>query len=239
MGLMRTLGRAGTLALAGAAAGVYLRRKGLLGGGPPALAAPVEVPVMPQPAVTPPPEDAEPETVDGVVEERELVPDDPAPVEPEPAPEDAELVAPEPEPEPEEEEDTVEAPALEEELGPDADDVTEPPPAVEERPDVTAVVDDLLAAGRPREGAMADASVVEESEDARVAEAVRTALAEEPGLLSSPVDIEVEEGRVTLLGELDRPELIAAVERKAEAVDGVRSVQSLLHLAGTPAPRRS
>jgi hypothetical protein len=207
---------------------------------------------MPPPEAVPPPtEDAEPETVDGVVEEPELVADEPEAVEPAPAPEDAELVAGEGEPEPEQdtvetpaveeppvEEPPVEEPPIEEPLEPDADDVTEPPPAVEERPDVTDVVDDLLAAGRPHEGAMADASVVEDSDDARLAEAVRTALAEEPGLLSAPVDIEVDGGRVTLLGELDRPEIIAAVERKAEAVEGVRSVQSLLHLAGTPAPRR-
>jgi hypothetical protein len=245
---MRALGRAGTLALAGAAAGVYLRRKGLLGGGPPALVSPVAAPVVPHPEAVPPAKDAEPETVDGVVEEPEIVADEPAAMEGEP--EDAELVAWEAEPtfvptfeptfEPtiEPEEETIEAPAVEEPLEPGADDVIEPPPAPEERPDVIAVVDDLLAGGRPQEGAMVDASVVEEAGDARLAEAVRTALAEEPGLLSAPVDIEVEGGRVTLLGELPRPEIIAAVERKAEDVDGVRSVQSLLHLAGTPAPRR-
>src|SRR3954471_8941342 len=235
MGLMRALGRAGTVALAGGAAGGYLRRKGMLGAAPPALGPPVGAPPVPQPeAESPPspPEEAEPETVDGVVEEPELAAAHPEPAEAEPVPEDAEV-------EPEPEEDTVEAPAVEEPVEPEPGDVTEPPPAEEERPDVTAVVDDLLAAGRPREGAMADAAVVDESGDARLAEAVRTALAEEPGLLSAPVDIEVEGGRVTLLGELDRPEIIAAVERKAEGVEGVRSVQSFLHLSGTPSPRRS
>jgi hypothetical protein len=241
MGLMRALGRAGTLAMAGAAAGVYLRRKGLLGGGPPALVSPVAAPVTPEPEAVPPVKDAEPETLDGVVEEPHIAAEEPAAVEAEP--EDAELVAGEAdrpfEPTMEPEEETVETDVIEEPLEPGADDVTEPLPAAEERPDVISVVDDLLAAGRPREGAMADASVVDEPEDARLAEAVRTALAEEPGLLSAPVDIEVAAGRVTLLGELARPELIAAVERKAQDVEGVRSVQNLLHLDGTPVPRRS
>jgi BON domain len=214
MGLMRALGRAGTFALAGAAAGYYLHRKGLLGGGPATLGPPAEPPFAPQPQPQPEPE-PQPETVDGVVEEAELPAD-----EPEPVPEDAELVA------------------VEEALEPEPEDVTEPPPAEEERPDVTAVVDDLLAWGRPQEGAMADADVVDESEDARLAEAVRIALAEEPGLLSAPVDIEVQGGRVTLRGELERPEGIAAVERKVEAVEGVSELQSLLHLTGTPPPER-
>ena len=213
MGLMRALGRAGSLALAGAAAGYYLHRKGLLGGTPATLGPPAEPPFAPQP-------ETEPETVDGVVEEAELLADEPPGADAERVPEDAELVA------------------VEEALEPEPDDVTEPPPAEEERPDVAAVVDDLLAWGRPKEGAMADAAVVEESDDARLAEAVRIALAEEPGLLSAPVDIEVQDGRVTLRGELERPERIAAVERKAKAVEGVSALQSLLHLTGSPRRER-
>ena len=85
---------------------------------------------------------------------------------------------------------------------------------------------------------MADAAVVEESDNARLAEAVRIALAEEPGLLSAPVDIEVQDGRVTLRGELERPERISAVERKAKAVEGVSALQSLLHLSGSPRRER-
>src|SRR3954447_24231626 len=146
MGLMRTLGRAGTLALAGAAAGVYLRRKGLLGGGPPALVSPVAAPVAPQAEAVPPVKDAEPETLYGVVEEPHTAAEEPAAVEAEPA--DAELVAGEADPPIEPEEDTVETDVVEEPLEPGADDVTEPPPAAEERPDVISVVDDLLAAGR-------------------------------------------------------------------------------------------
>jgi hypothetical protein len=139
---------------------------------------------------------------------------------------------PEPEREPEPppvEETTVEwdEAEVEEAVG----EVVEPPAEEEERPDVTAVVDDLLG---DREGSVADAEVVPPSEDARLAEAVRIALAEEPGLLTGPVDIEVEAGRVTLRGELEKPQGIAAVERKAEQVEGVQELRSYLQLRGTP-----
>jgi HSP20 family molecular chaperone IbpA len=206
MGLMRALGRAGTLALAGAAAGYYLRRRGLLGQAPTGI-APAPAPPS-EPLFVPQPEEPQPEPS---VEEPEDV--------------SGEVV------EPGEQQPTEEFPPPEEALDPDPDEVVEPPPAADDRPDVTAVVDDLLAG----EGALADAQVVA-SEDARVAEAVRVTLAETPGLLSAPIDIEVEGGHVTLYGELERQESIEAVERKAREVDGVRALQSRLHLPGMAAP---
>jgi hypothetical protein len=220
MGLMRAFGRAGSLAVAGAAAGYLLRRSGLLGAQPPGLRPPVgQAPSEPR-FVT---QVDEPDAGDPLAVEVE-----PVPAEPEPEPE------PEPQPEPADAvEETVEWDAAEVE---DAVEVIEPAPAEEERPDVTAVVDDLLG---EREGSVRDAEVVAPAEDARVAEAVRVALAEEPGLLTGPVDIEVEGGRVTLRGEVDRPEGIMAVERKTEQVPGVRELKSYLQLAGTPAPDES
>jgi BON domain-containing protein len=207
MGLMRALGRAGTLAAVGAAAGYFLRRSGVLGEPPPILEPAPEPPFEPLRLYQPEPASAddELEVLEGVAEEVE--PDD-STHDVEPVPEDAEVVEIEPEPVP------------------------------QERADVTAVVDDLLAARRPQEGAITEAEVVSaSSEDVRLAEAVRVALAEEPGLLSAPIDIEVLQGRVKLLGELDRPEVIAAVERKVDGVDGVLAVQSLLHMPGTPPPK--
>lgn len=198
---MRALGRAGSLALAGAAAGYLLHRRGLLGAPPAALQAPSAPPSEPL-FVTQPDEHEE---------------EEPLAVE-------VELAAVE-------EDETVEWDAgdVEEAAG----EVIEPPAAEEERPDVTAVVDDLLG---QREGSVVDAEVVPTPDDAQLAEAVRVALAEEPGLLSAPIEIEVEGGYVTLRGQLDRPEGIAAVERKAEQVEGVRGLQSLLQLSGNRAP---
>ncbi len=214
MGLMRALGRAGSLAVAGAAAGYLLRRRGVLGAQAPGLRPPM------------PPAPSEPlfvaQTDEPDAGEQVAVEVEPVPPEPEPAPVEVDVVV---------EEETVEwnGTEVEEAIG----EVIEPPPAEEERPDVTVVVDDLLG---EREGSVTDAEVVAPSEDAQVAEAVRVALAEEPGLLTGPVDIEVEDGQVTLRGELDRPEGILAVERKAEQVAGVRDLKSYLQLAGTPAP---
>jgi hypothetical protein len=186
MGLTRALGRAVSLAAAGAAAGYLLRRRGLLGAQPAAL----ETPTAPPPAAPPPepPAVVEQETVEWTAAE------------------------------------------MEEAVG----EVVDPEVEDHDRADVTAVVDDLLGL---HEGAVVDAEVVPAPDDTAVAEAVRVALAEEPGLLSSPIDIEVEAGYVTLRGELDRAEGIAAVQRKAFAVDGVRGVESHLQLARTAAPQ--
>jgi hypothetical protein len=198
MGLTRALGRAATLALAGAAAGYLLRRRGLLGAQPAGLAPPPAPPSEPM-FVTQPDE-----------------------------PEEGEFLAVEVEPAPAEEPDAETAEWSAAEVEEAAGEVIPPPPGDEERPDVTAVVDDLLG---QREGSVVDAEVVPAPDDTRVAEAVRMALAEEPGLLSAPIDIEVEGGYVTLRGELDRAEGIAAVERAAERVEGVRGVKSYLQTA--------
>jgi osmotically-inducible protein OsmY len=49
------------------------------------------------------------------------------------------------------------------------------------------------------------------------------------------VNVNVENGVVYLRGEVSRPEEIESLVAAAESVDGVRSVENLLHLPGTPA----
>jgi hypothetical protein len=202
MGLMRALGRAGSLAVAGAAGAYLLRRRGLTTAQAPQLQAPT-APV------------SEPLFVSQADQ-----------------PDEGELEAVEVEEAPVEEVETVEWDGAEVEEA--AGEVIAPPPQGEEMLDVTAVVDDLLG---DREGAVTDAEVVQPSDDARLAEQIRIALAEEPGLLTAPVDIEVDGGYVTLRGELSRPERIIAVERQVEALAGVRSLESYLQLGGTWPPQ--
>lgn len=52
------------------------------------------------------------------------------------------------------------------------------------------------------------------------------------------VSVNVEAGVVYLRGELDDPAAIEQLRRDAARVDGVRSVQSLLHRPGEPAPTK-
>ena len=48
------------------------------------------------------------------------------------------------------------------------------------------------------------------------------------------VNVNVEDGVVYLRGEVKRPEDISALVDAASSIDGVRAVESLLHLPGTP-----
>ena len=161
---------------------------------------------------------------------------------PEPEPEPEPEPQPEPEPDPPPVEEAEAAPWLErahEEKDPD-----EPPllPATS----VTEIVDDLLAPSAETER-IEDATVVEGSaeedehppDDAALAEAVRAALAEKPGLLPGTVEVEVEKGTVRLSGEVEQVEAITELERRAAEVPGIRSVTSLVHLHGTPPPATS
>ena len=108
---------------------------------------------------------------------------------------------------------------------------------------VTEIVDDLLAPGEEGER-IEDATVVEGSadeedsppDDRALADAVRAALAEQPGLLPGTVEVEVDQGAVRLTGEVERVEAITELERRAGEVPGIRSVKSFVHLPGTPPP---
>jgi hypothetical protein len=50
------------------------------------------------------------------------------------------------------------------------------------------------------------------------------------------VNLNVEDGVAVLRGQVERPELIDDLVKRVRKVHGVRDVESLLHLPGTPAP---
>jgi len=52
------------------------------------------------------------------------------------------------------------------------------------------------------------------------------------------ININAENGVVVLRGQLDSSDLIARIEAEARTIQGVRDVENLLHLPGTPAPTR-
>ena len=70
--------------------------------------------------------------------------------------------------------------------------------------------------------------------DATLAQRVESVLFRDPAVPKGKLNIGVEEGVVVLRGEVDEPEQIAALERAARDVAGVRGVENLLHLPHPP-----
>ena len=60
----------------------------------------------------------------------------------------------------------------------------------------------------------------------------------DPNIPKGQININAEDGVIVLRGQVDRPDLIQAVESAVRKVAGVRDVENLLHLPGTP-PRMS
>jgi hypothetical protein len=52
------------------------------------------------------------------------------------------------------------------------------------------------------------------------------------------ININAEDGVVVLRGQVETPDLIKRIEGKVRGIQGVREVENLLHLPGTPAPAR-
>ena len=76
--------------------------------------------------------------------------------------------------------------------------------------------------------------VVRPPSDPDLALAVRSKLAEQPGLLPGTVDLEVISGVVILRGEARHVETINELVRRAGDVPGVQEVRNLLRLPGNP-----
>ena len=73
-------------------------------------------------------------------------------------------------------------------------------------------------------------------DDATLKAKVETVLFADQSFPKGRVNVNVENGRVVLRGELEHPDDITAAETRVRRVNGVRDVENLLHLPGTPAP---
>jgi BON domain len=73
-------------------------------------------------------------------------------------------------------------------------------------------------------------------DDVALAHHVESELFRRARVPKGSIDINAEDGTVFLRGVLERPEDIANVEAVAKRISGVRQVENLLHLPGTPAP---
>lgn len=73
-------------------------------------------------------------------------------------------------------------------------------------------------------------------DDVTLARKVETEIFRDPDVPKGQINVNAEEGKVILRGEVDRTELIDELVERTRKVQGVREVESLLHLPGTPAP---
>jgi hypothetical protein len=69
--------------------------------------------------------------------------------------------------------------------------------------------------------------------DPTLAQKIQSEVLRGPDFPKGKVNVNVENGRVVLRGELDRPEQIKALEAAVAAVPGVREVENLTHLPGS------
>jgi len=74
-------------------------------------------------------------------------------------------------------------------------------------------------------------------DDATLVDKVESAIFRDPAVPKGRININAERGRVVLRGEVDQSEQISALEAAARQVPGVKDVENLLHLPGTPAPQ--
>ena len=65
---------------------------------------------------------------------------------------------------------------------------------------------------------------------------IETELFREEHALKGLVNVNVQQGVTQLRGEVDSPELIEELVGRTQKVRGVREVENLLHVPGTPAP---
>jgi osmotically-inducible protein OsmY len=76
----------------------------------------------------------------------------------------------------------------------------------------------------------------QEYDDATLAQKVQSEIFRDADVPKGQINVNAEDGIVVLRGEVDRPELMEELVEKTRKVQGVRDVQNLLHLPGTPAP---
>ena len=75
-------------------------------------------------------------------------------------------------------------------------------------------------------------------DDATLANKVKTEIFRPEDAPKGDVNVNVEDGVVYLRGEVQKPELIDDLVQRARKVQGVQSVENLLHLPGTEAPTK-
>jgi osmotically-inducible protein OsmY len=76
----------------------------------------------------------------------------------------------------------------------------------------------------------------EPPDDVTLAQKVKSELFGRAHVPKGHIDVNAEDGVVFLRGVVEREAEIARIGAAARAIDGVRDVENLLHVPGTPAP---
>jgi osmotically-inducible protein OsmY len=76
-------------------------------------------------------------------------------------------------------------------------------------------------------------------DDVTLARKVETEIFRGADVPKGQINVNAENGVVVLRGEVGQPELIRDLEEKTRQVQGVRDVENLLHVPGTPARTKS
>jgi hypothetical protein len=74
-----------------------------------------------------------------------------------------------------------------------------------------------------------------ELDDVTLAHKIETEIFRDPEVPKGQINVNVQEGVAQLRGEVPTPDMLEALIEKTRKVQGVRDVESLLHLPGTPA----
>jgi osmotically-inducible protein OsmY len=76
-------------------------------------------------------------------------------------------------------------------------------------------------------------------DDVTLARKVETEIFRDPDVPKGRINVNAEDGVVYLRGEVPSAELVDDLGKAAHKVQGVRAVENLLHVPGTPAPQKA
>jgi osmotically-inducible protein OsmY len=100
------------------------------------------------------------------------------------------------------------------------------------------------AASAQAEGVVQKAKHLQEEpkpqpDDVTLTRKVETEIFRDAKIPKGQINVNAENGKIYLRGEVGKPELIKDLEKRARKVQGVQDVENLLHLPGTEAPTKS
>jgi osmotically-inducible protein OsmY len=76
-------------------------------------------------------------------------------------------------------------------------------------------------------------------DDVTLTRKVETEIFRDAEIPKGQINVNAENGKIYLRGEVGKPELIKDLEKRARKVQGVQDVENLLHLPGAEAPTKS